>query len=442
LLNRPAFKPTEEYSPLLFKEGLSYPICKDLPKPIIAKARNKESDFKDYTECLKDSTDEIWSDSLEKMLLTYIPDSNLEKFKTEIFKLIRNYFRVARKEEDEPDLLKTFRFDLQNGSLRYVIKKYFSNPETCYSEREVPLFIRDLHMIYSNRHRSFDMDALKQEELDLLPKTISTSCVNNKAMVKDEMLKILIHRKKQKRELEGKDFNAFVLPVGDLMAFIQRIVEKEGTHHHRVQVIVRSLGCHYTGLDIEFKDSGCACFVMDAGEDPKAKRVLRILKECAHVSEVYYGKGFMLKEERKYLQVDTYSCSTFSFDHIRYSSRHDDLFTILKRHSIMNDEGVMDVSWLDLPIGFVENAQSLSVLTEYEKRNIEEYMRPYKKCASFAEYLEGKTESAKIHGLEKRINSAALFRLKDYRKKLRLQMKEFPPSELAAIAFSYPLEEV
>ncbi|MFT4553379.1 MAG: hypothetical protein ACI9S8_002017 [Chlamydiales bacterium] len=334
--------------------------------------------------------------------------------------------RIFQGEDPLPVSVTEFLQDIDSKTLAEVTQKYapLEGVPPSPLAQEIPTLFHGL-------------STLQRRETSALREKLFGQLQLDGAGRKDEMLRLLMHEKTMSRSRKGEyNFDAFVLDRVEITDFVNQLqanLPEEGSR--RIQLLVRS-GVHYTALDFEMSSEGLKCFIMDAANDPNCFKVAQELRELG-IDEIYLASVKDEKgQESNKLQHDGNSCPVFSMDHIVHSSKMPKLFDDLRVKPQEFVDGIRHVSWIDMSPSLVKNAQSISFLERYLKKNPGSGSEVYKAGQVFEEYLKGKFGHVEEKGREG--NLAGKMKLARYREKLEPVIRVRPDDVLSEITCRYP----
>lgn len=232
--------------------------------------------------------------------------------------------------------------EVEEKSLSEFVQKHLSEAASSAN----PLFLT-LKSVYFHIR-----SALLTEESDF-PESLKAQ-FEWVAVRRDEMLRLLIERKRQ----QGNPVNCLVLEIDELPAILSAIQQTEAPL--RLQLLVRN-EVHYTAIDISLQADQADCAVMDAYGEDKAHLIEKVFQQSGY-------RVFTLgKEER--IQLDQRSCSLFSLGHVFASSKDPRFFdNLAKISSYCEETGLHYVEWSDLPLKMIRTSQNQVVNELFKKK--------------------------------------------------------------------------
>jgi len=347
------------------------------------------------------------------------------EFKEAIRLLLLHYFWDYNREENDrpPQVAKDFWDDLATKSLIYTRNKYFYEGQSVVREDKIFCALSD---IFNLRSDIFDITPLLEREITEVKTEILETQFLAKAVKRDEAMRLLIYQNASLR------LNAHIVSIFELEQFLMNIVKSDAPF--RIQIIVRSIANHYTGLDLERRDGRLICFIMDASSSCEVAPILECLKsfEINMILDTFTPE---ISAELRLLQADSHSCWIFSLDHVIQSSKFSNLFDFLEsrtREPLV--DGYHIISWFSLPPQFLRNTQSIQLLDSYVDQNPEECADAYEDAYSFVNYIESKTQAVHAsEGVSKAINVSTILSVESYKQIVLELMKNLSPSEFSSI---------
>lgn len=337
-----------------------------------------------------------------------------------IQKLIALYLSSSQRDSEFTVRFETLSRDLNSRTLSEVARKY-SLQEMASTQN--PFYNSIVSLLQSP-----DLDHLKQKEVESLPEKITEEQFKWAPVKRDEMLRILIQAKVQKRKCNGQTFDCHVIEERELTDWIaDKVMHLTAEEVHRFQLLVRN-DVHYTALDFELKGGILSCCILDAAQDPKYESLVEKLLE--RNVRVFVAGGC---EEQK-IQYDFRSCSIFALDHLTHTTKDSSFFDFLETNSIsIAGKGYKIIAWETLPPSLVKNAQSREFFARYFSLNPQYEREIYKACQTFKQYIENNFNPLASQVSEQ--NLGICRKLEKYKSRVRRYFQASTLSDIGNIAF-------
>lgn len=273
---------------------------------------------------------------------------------------IDKYLHFAAKYHIISDFATGFSNDVQEKSLHELKSKYFNEQTGLHSDFPFP-FTEDLETFFTGQSSMNDhtSETFLQNEYANFNSKIDSQ-MEMAAVNRNEMLRILLEQKAEKRDLNGKaPLDAYVVDANELPCFMDKLFQNLPPEKHRMQLMVRS-DAHYTAVEIELSPEGHRCLVLDAALDRRYMAIPQMLKN-------YPFKDIYVSGNEVKIQYDFINCATFALTQLTSSSKMEDLFDRLEQLNY-NDtlqEGVKFIEWNQFPAIFLKNSQTISLLQKH-----------------------------------------------------------------------------
>jgi hypothetical protein len=275
-------------------------------------------------------------------------------------------------------------------------------------ERRHPL-ISTLYEIFQKEYQVQFESPIKlkmKEQIDSL---------SENSTAKDEFIHLMLHQfreqginayliapEKNEPQISGSCFFS-VISQKKLIPILQNIVTEihncilyDETTHPRIQMIIR-LQEHYCVLD--FDKLSKQCLVLDAAGDAQQTHILDVLQSSSVITSVVYVNNFTYEyhgvTKTTTLQKDYYSCSVFALDHIQVCAHQENLHELLRQRGRVESEKLKSISWFDLPVSFIRNAQSPTFKDKYCATTGDESAKEYLELYNFKRTVK----YLKLHGV-------------------------------------------
>lgn len=141
----------------------------------------------------------------------------------------------------------------------------------------------------------------------------------------------------------------------------------------RMQFIIKN-GGHYTAMDVSISSNGNQCIILDAIGDLRGHM---LAVQASALTDSHDKKFFSCvylmcpAEKTDILQIDSFSCPIFAYDHAYQAAKIENLYDYLAEQNIDNDD-FFALSWMQAPAKLVWNSQSAAFIKAYIKQHHEE----------------------------------------------------------------------
>lgn len=316
-----------------------------------------------------------------------------------------------------PDLQK----ELSVVSLSEISRKYAEG------KKATDLFLQEVVKLLQSQ----DLNAIKIREAETLRRELPVTQYAWAPVKRDEMLRILIQQKREKRKREGKDFDCKVIADHEWKDWLRLKLKSSPTANLRFQLLVRN-EVHYTALDFEWKSGKLRCCILDSAQDPKYRQIVQALQEMGAAVRII---GDQNDDESQKMQTDLRSCGIFGLDLLAQTSK-DDRF--LDKIFTMGTSADRYIPWESLPPRLVQNSQNIDFFDRYLAKNPHLKGIIYKSGKTFEEFIQQKLNHKAKNETE--INTGIFEKLSCYRKKVDAFLASATTELLAKIAFESPFE--
>lgn len=351
---------------------------------------------------------------MSERLVKKLKINSSDEYKDKAQQIIHCYLNKCALEPGVKRSLQLLESEFKTLSLYEIRSKYEIVLKHAVLEEADPLFLHVLRQLYTQ-----ESDAIIQLESQNLEESL-LSQFDWAPVYRDEMLRLLVQAQQDEWQQRGIAFNCYVVDYRDLPFFLQ-LAEQQAAKQEdsdlRVLILVRN-EVHYTALDCHFQKNQKSCFILDASQDPKHHILDAQLKDAG------YRVAIAGASESDKIQLDSRSCSIFSFDHLSETGSKTHCFEEIIQSSQF-DSKTRRISWLALKPNLVKNCQSLEFLQNYQTSH---------QIPLPIQINPNRNETEKNLGIEQRL---AL-----YQKTALAILKNKSPKDAAQIARTHPFKAI
>lgn len=280
---------------------------------------------------------------------------------------IDTYLNAAARYHTTSTYALTFATDLQEKSLHEFKSKYFAEQTGLKADYPFP-FTKDLDAFFTGNNclNGFSNKKFMKNEAANFNAKLNQQ-MEMGALNRNEMLRILLNQKTEKRALNGKQpLDAYVVDVTELSCFMDKLLQCLPNEKQRMQLMVRTFA-HYTAVDIELSPEGHRCLVLDAALDKNYMNIPEILKNYPFEDIYVSGKEFYEPGKEVKIQYDFMNCSAYALSQLSSSSKMENLFDSLEQmnYAYNNAKGVKFIEWNQFPAVFLKLSQTISLLQKH-----------------------------------------------------------------------------